>query len=140
MCIRDRCDTSFAQRAKEAGKGFIVGGSNYGQGSSREHAALVPLYLGIKAVIVKSFARIHKANLVNAGILPLTFANENDYDKIAQGDTLSLPDVASCLKEGKEVYLVNKTQNLSILLCYELSERDRAILLAGGLIPYTKGN
>ena len=134
------CDTSFAQRAKEAGKGFIVGGSNYGQGSSREHAALVPLYLGIKAVIVKSFARIHKANLVNAGILPLTFANENDYDKIAQGDTLSLPDVASCLKEGKEVYLVNKTQNLSILLCYELSERDRAILLAGGLIPYTKGN
>lgn len=134
------CDASFAQRAKDAGKGFIVGGSNYGQGSSREHAALVPLYLGIKAVIVKSFARIHKANLVNAGILPLTFANENDYDKINQGDTLSLPDVASCLKEGKQVYLINKTQNLSVPLCYELSERDRAILLAGGLIPYTKGN
>lgn len=134
------CDDTFAQRAKAAGKGFVVGGSNYGQGSSREHAALVPLYLGIKAVIVKSFARIHKANLINAGILPLTFAQEADYDKIQQGDTLCLPDVATCLKENKPIVLEDKTAGVSVPLCYDLSDRDRAILLAGGLIPYTKNH
>ena len=94
-------DETFAARAKAAGKGFIVGGSNYGQGSSREHAALAPLYLGIKAVIAKSFARIHAANLVNAGILPLIFENPDDYDQVEQGDMLRLENVRAALGENK---------------------------------------
>ncbi len=94
------CDESFPERIKAEGKGFIVGGANYGQGSSREHAALVPLYLGVKAVITKSFARIHVANLVNAGILPFTFKNESDYDKISQMDELLLPSIRDMLLCG----------------------------------------
>ena len=94
------CDPAFPTRAKELGKSIIVGGAIYGQGSSREHAALAPLYLGVKAVLVKSFARIHRANLINAGILPLTFANEADYDKIDQGDELELANVRKAIEAG----------------------------------------
>jgi len=132
------CDTSFPERAKAAGRGFVIGGENYGQGSSREHAALVPLYLGIRAVIVKSFARIHCANLVNAGILPLTFADPADYDKISQGDSLSLPALRERIKNGEPLELVNNTTGQVIPLSHALSERQREILLCGGLLDYTR--
>lgn len=132
------CDPTFAERCKEAGKGFIIGGANYGQGSSREHAALVPLYLGIKAVIAKSFARIHVANLANAGILPFTFETEADYDRIAQGDTLSLPHVRELIAQNQAVVLHNDTKQEDYALVSQFSERQRDILLAGGLLNYTK--
>ena len=135
-----RCDPEFPARCKAAGRGIIVGGSNYGQGSSREHAALAPLYLGIRAVIVKSFARIHVANLINAGILPLTFANEADYDRIDLGDTLVLESIRDSIQNGTPVVLENKTKNESYPLCSEFSDRQRAMLLAGGLLNYTKEN
>ena len=131
-------DKDFSSRALEKGGGFIVGGQNYGQGSSREHAALAPMYLGVKAVIVKSFARIHKANLVNFGLLPLTFRNEADYEDIAQGDLLELPDVASALKGGAALKLKNITRNKEYDLDCDLSERAVEIILAGGLLNYTK--
>ncbi|MBR6783150.1 MAG: aconitate hydratase [Clostridia bacterium] len=130
------CDEAFPARAKEKNGGIIIGGENYGQGSSREHAALVPLYLGVKAVIAKSFARIHAANLVNAGILPLTFANADDYESIALGDKLVLNDVRSCIKEGREIVL--KANGKEIKLVSSLSGRDRDIILAGGLLEFTK--
>ena len=135
-----RCDPEFPARCKAAGRGIIIGGSNYGQGSSREHAALAPLYLGIRAVIVKSFARIHVANLINAGILPLTFANEADYDRIDLGDTLVLEDIRESIQNGTPVVLKNETKNESYPLCSEFSDRQRAMLLAGGLLNYTKEN
>ena len=135
-----RCDPEFPARCKAAGRGIIVGGSNYGQGSSREHAALAPLYLGIRAVIVKSFARIHVANLINAGILPLTFANEADYDRIDLSDTLVLENIRDSIQNGTPVVLENKTKNESYPLCSEFSDRQRAMLLAGGLLNYTKEN
>ncbi len=132
------CDPDFPKRAKEHGGGFIIGGVNYGQGSSREHAALVPLYLGIKAVIAKSFARIHMANLINSGIIPLTFNNEDDYGKISEGDVLLLDNIRENIKEGKPIVLKNKTKNISIPLEVVLSERQRNIILEGGLLNYTK--
>ena len=132
------CDKTFAERCKLEGKGIVIGGANYGQGSSREHAALVPLYLGVKAVITKSFARIHCANLINAGILPLNFQNEADYDKISQGDELSLPNIKSELESGAPVTLENKTTGERYVLTYSLSERQKDILLAGGLLNYTR--
>ncbi len=133
------CDEQFPTRAKELGKSIIVGGSNYGQGSSREHAALAPLYLGVKAVLVKSFARIHRANLINAGILPLTFVNEVDYDNIAQGDQLVLADVRKDVEAGKsELTIVNKTNGKEIPVLCELSGRTKDIMLAGGLLDYTR--
>ncbi len=133
------CDEQFPTRAKELGKSIIVGGSNYGQGSSREHAALAPLYLGVKAVLVKSFARIHRANLINAGILPLTFVNEADYDNIAQGDQLVLADVRKDVEAGKsELTIVNKTNDKEIPVLCELSGRTKDIMLAGGLLDYTR--
>lgn len=132
------CDTTFPERAKAAGTGFVIGGANYGQGSSREHAALVPLYLGIRAVIVKSFARIHCANLVNAGILPLTFSNEADYDRVSQGDRLCLPDVRARLQKGEALTLVNETTGETIELAHALSDRQVQILLCGGLLDYTR--
>ena len=135
-----RCDPEFPARCKAAGRGIIIGGSNYGQGSSREHAALAPLYLGIRAVIVKSFARIHVANLINAGILPLTFSNEADYDRIDLGDTLVLEDIRKSIQNGTPVVLKNETKNESYPLCSEFSDRQRAMLLAGGLLNYTKEN
>lgn len=134
------CDKDFPSRAKELGKSVIVGGSNYGQGSSREHAALAPLYLGVKAVLVKSFARIHRSNLINAGILPLTFANEEDYDAISQGDVLSMPDVKEAVKAGKDIVITNKTTGKEIVAKCELTDRTREIILEGGLLNYTKAN
>lgn len=133
------CDESFPERAKEAEKSFVIGGSNYGQGSSREHAALVPLYLGVKAVIAKSFARIHAANLINAGIIPLCFENPEDYDKIAQGDMLTLSDIGTSLKTSSFT-LTDKTNGAVIKLKGEFSQRQQGMLLAGGLLPYTKTN
>lgn len=133
------CDESFPERIKKEGKGFIIGGANYGQGSSREHAALVPLYLGVKAVITKSFARIHVANLVNAGILPFTFKNENDYDKINQGDELELPQIREKLKNNDSIILKNITKGEEYELNSDhLSERQRDMLLCGGLLDYTR--
>ena len=133
------CDEEFPRRAKNMGKSIIVGGSNYGQGSSREHAALAPLYLGIKAVLVKSFARIHRANLINAGILPLTFVNEDDYEKISQGDEIVLADVRAAVEADKtELTVVNKTTGAEIPVLCELTGRTKDIILAGGLLDYTR--
>lgn len=133
------CDESFPERIKAEGKGIIIGGANYGQGSSREHAALVPLYLGVKAVITKSFARIHVANLVNAGILPFTFANETDYDRIDQMDQLELADIRTAMENNTPVVLKNLTKNEEYPLdASHLSARQRAMLLCGGLLDYTR--
>ncbi|MBO5576501.1 MAG: aconitate hydratase [Ruminococcus sp.] len=133
------CDEEFPRRAKNMGKSIIVGGSNYGQGSSREHAALAPLYLGIKAVLVKSFARIHRANLINAGILPLTFVNEADYDKISQGDEIAIENVRADIEAGKtQLTVVNKTTGAQIPVLCELTGRTKDIILAGGLLDYTR--
>ena len=129
------CDATFPERAKRAGKSIVVGGSNYGQGSSREHAALVPLYLGVKAIIAKSFARIHVANLVNAGILPLTFANADDYDLINQGDILELKGIHDGMKNGG-IVLFDKNSGLEVELKVDLSSRQQDILKAGGLLKY----
>lgn len=135
------CDETFPTRAKELGQSIIVGGSNYGQGSSREHAALAPLYLGIKAVLVKSFARIHRANLINAGILPLTFVNEADYDSISQGDVLALENVRKLVEDGVTQFnVINKTTGKEIPVLCELSGRTKDIMLAGGLLDYTREN
>ena len=132
-------DETFPARAKEEKGGMLVAGSNYGQGSSREHAALVPLYLGIRAVAAKSFARIHQANLINNGILPLTFANESDYDKIDQMDELSLPDVRAAVQAGKdELELRNETKQESYKVLLPLTERQRGMILSGGLINFIR--
>lgn len=133
------CDETFPERIKAEGKGIIIGGTNYGQGSSREHAALVPLYLGVKAVITKSFARIHVANLVNAGILPFTFVHEDDYDKIDQMDELSLPGIKDCIENKKQIVLKNITKGEEYELdSSHLSDRQRAMLVCGGLLDYTR--
>ena len=129
------CDTTFPERAKAAGTSIIVGGSNYGQGSSREHAALVPLYLGVRAVITKSFARIHVANLINAGIMPLTFKNPEDYEKLHQDDVLRIENVYAGMDSG-EMTLVDETTGDNIPLLCSFSERQKAILKAGGLLKY----
>lgn len=131
------CDTTFPERAKKLGKSIIVGGSNYGQGSSREHAALVPMYLGVRAVITKSFARIHVANLINSGIMPLTFKNPDDYDKLNQSDVLSMSNVFEGMDNG-EIILKDETTGESFTLCCSFTERQKAILKAGGLLQYTK--
>lgn len=132
------CDKEFPQRALELGKSVIVGGSNYGQGSSREHAALAPLYLGVKAVLVKSFARIHRANLINAGILPLTFVNADDYDKIDQGDELVIENVRAKVTNGEAIVVKDVTKGIEIPVDCDLTERTRDIILAGGLLDYTR--
>ena len=131
------CDPDFPQRAKAAGDGVIIGGSNYGQGSSREHAALVPMYLGIRCVIAKSFARIHVANLINAGILPLTFQNPDDYDRIAQGQNLDLKNIASGMESGTILGVIRETGEEIPLNC-SFTQRQMGILKAGGLLNYTK--
>ncbi len=131
------CDKTFPERAKAAGQSIIVGGSNYGQGSSREHAALVPLYLGVRAVVAKSFARIHAANLINAGIMPLTFKNADDYDKLSQGDSLVLSDIFDGMDKGEIVMSNGKDE---IVLVCEYTTRQKDILKAGGLLNYTKEN
>lgn len=125
------CDKEFPARAKAKGGGFIVAGSNYGQGSSREHAALVPLYLGIKAVVAKSFARIHKDNLMNNGILPLVFADPSDYDKIDQGDRLRIDDAVGSVK-SRSFTLVDETRNIKIPLRLECGDRQQNMLICGG--------
>lgn len=130
------CDESFPERAKKLGNSFIIGGSNYGQGSSREHAALVPLYLGVRAVIAKSFARIHAANLINAGIMPLTFEAPDDYDKISEGDMLRLDGVFEGMDNGT-VYLTDETVGATIPLSCSFTDRQKKILKAGGLLKYT---
>lgn len=132
------CDPTFPQRAKEQGGGVILGGSNYGQGSSREHAALVPLYLGIKAVVAKSFARIHVANLINFGIVPMTLKNADDYDKFSQGDQLKIENFAAAVAGEAEATLVNVTTGATATLQLSFSARQREILLAGGTLNYTK--
>lgn len=131
------CDETFPERAKALGKSIIVGGSNYGQGSSREHAALVPMYLGVRAVITKSFARIHVANLINAGIMPLTFKNPDEYDKLNQSDKLTLTNVFAGMDSG-EIMLKDETTGGEIPLVCSFTERQKAILKAGGLLEYTK--
>ena len=133
------CDQDFPARAKAAGDGIVIGGSNYGQGSSREHAALVPMYLGIRCVIAKSFARIHVANLINAGILPLTFACAEDYDALEQGQSLTLDGIWTGMETGVISATVNPTGKKIQLLC-DLTERQRSILKCGGLLNYTKEN
>ena len=130
------CDKTFPERAKKAGKGIVVGGSNYGQGSSREHAALVPLYLGVRVVIAKSFARIHIANLINAGIMPLTFKNADDYEKLAEGDALELKSIYKGFDSG-EIILHNKTNGEEIPLECDFTDRQKEILKAGSLLQYT---
>ena len=132
------CDESFPKRALEAGGGIILGGQNYGQGSSREHAALVPLYLGIRAVIAKSFARIHVANLINFGIVPMTLVNEEDYEKIAEGDNIAIEGFKDGVLTADTVTLVDKTNGARVPLKLTLTERQRAILAAGGMLNYTK--
>ncbi len=140
FCFK-QCDENFAENCKKAGSGVIIGGANYGQGSSREHAALVPLYLGIKAVITKSFARIHVANLINAGIIPLTFVNEADYDSICKDDELSFEGIAAAIKNGETEFNVkNVTKNSEFKVNLDFSKRQRDMLLAGGLLNYTKEN
>jgi len=134
-------DKEFPKRAMEAKKQglatVVVAGESYGQGSSREHAALCPMFLGVKAIIAKSVERIHAANLVNFGIISLSFKNMADYDKIAQGDEIELPDLKKRLQNSEPVVLVDKTKNLEIELTYSLSQRQKDILFAGGLLPYT---
>ena len=132
------CDKDFPERAKTKGGGIILGGQNYGQGSSREHAALVPLYLGIKAVIAKSFARIHVANLINFGIVPMTLADEKDYEKIAEGDALVIEGFADAIRNSDSVTLVNTKNGTRVALKLTLTARQREILLAGGMLNYTK--
>ena len=135
-CMED-IDAEFVNKVNEGD--IMVAEKNFGCGSSREHAALAPLYLGVKAVLVKSFARIHRANLINAGILPLTFVNEADYDKINQGDQLVLADVRKAVAEGKsELTVVNKTNGAEIPVLCELSGRTKDIMLAGGLLDFTR--
>ncbi len=131
------CDKTFPERAKAAGQSIVVGGINYGQGSSREHAALVPLYLGVRAVIAKSFARIHAANLINAGIMPLTFADPDDYDRVEQGDELVLTGVYAGMESGS-ILLRNLTKGIDIRLSCSFTKRQREILMAGDLLQYTK--
>ena len=132
-------DKDFPARAKAEGGGILVAGSNYGQGSSREHAALVPLYLGIRAVIAKSFARIHQANLINNGILPMTFADEADYDRIDFGDELTLPGVRALVEEGSEEFVLhNATKNEDYKVLLPLTERQQGCILCGGLLNYTR--
>ncbi len=132
------CDKDFPERAKKKGGGVILGGVNYGQGSSREHAALVPLYLGIKAVVAKSFARIHVANLINFGIVPMTLANPDDYDNFAEGDQIEIVGFAAAVAGATEATLVNKTNGKTAKLCLNLTARQREMLLAGGCLNYTK--
>jgi aconitate hydratase len=136
-----RIDPDFWKKAQEAGSCIVVGGSNYGQGSSREHAALAPMYLGVKAVLVKSFARIHKANLVNYGILPLVFADPADYDAIGQGDVLELGGLHAFLEtkgEPGELSVLNATSKKRFMVKLDVDARSRAVLRAGGLVPYAK--
>jgi aconitate hydratase len=131
------CDESFAERALKVGDSIIVGGVNYGQGSSREHAALVPLYLGVRAVVAKSFARIHAANLINAGILPLTFKNAEDYELLCRDSRLSIEGVFEGMEKGEMLLTDDKGHKIPLICSFTARQKD--ILKAGGLLAYTKG-
>ena len=133
-------EKSFPKRALEAGGGIILGGQNYGQGSSREHAALVPLYLGIRAVIAKSFARIHVANLINFGIVPMTLVNEDDYEKLSEGANIYIENFREAIKNSDKAVLVNRDNGARVELLLNFTARQREILLAGGTLNYTKNN
>jgi aconitate hydratase len=135
--VFERVDRGFVARAKEKGGGFVVGGDNYGQGSSREHAALAPKYLGVQAVLVRAFARIHLANLINFGILPLTFVNPADFDGVAQGDRLEIPG-RDALVPGKPLRVRNATKGTVFEAAHPMNARQIEILRAGGLLPYTR--
>ncbi|MCI5651036.1 MAG: aconitate hydratase [Ruminococcus bromii] len=132
------CDKTFPERCKAEGSGIIIGGANYGQGSSREHAALVPLYLGIKAVVAKSYARIHCANLANAGILALKFKDEADYDRIDQMDTLTLPNIRAAIQNKTPIILRDETKGIEMEVIPMMTDRERAMVVEGGLLNYTK--
>lgn len=134
------CDETFHDRALALGKSIIIGGTNYGQGSSREHAALAPLYLGVKAVITKSFARIHMANLINAGIIPMTFENESDYDRVSQDDELKIENLKSQIEAGNTVKVTNVTKGFDFNVNVNFSQRQKDMIFAGGLLNYTKQN
>jgi aconitate hydratase len=135
-------DSTFHDRAeviRDKGKhNIIVGGLSYGQGSSREHAAICPMFLGVKVVIAKSLERIHTANLINFGIIPLTFKNEKDYEKIEQKDEIEIPDIKKIIEKGETVVVKNKTKGIEFEVDYNLSDRQRKILLAGGTLAYMK--
>jgi aconitate hydratase len=131
------CDPTFHERAKQAGDCVIIGGSNYGQGSSREHAALVPMYLGVRCVLAKSFARIHVANLINAGVLPLTFENPDDYDCVEQNHVLRLTDIHKGMEEGR-IAIFDETANKTIYGVCNFTDRQQKILKMGGLLNYSK--
>ncbi len=133
------CDPEFPARAMKYGGGVILGGSNYGQGSSREHAALVPLYLGVRAVIAKSFARIHAANLINFGIAPLTIVDDGDYDKLAEGDEIYIEGFKNGIESRDKIAVINRENNARVWVKLDFTPRQRAIILAGGLLNYTKG-
>ena len=132
------CDESFHDRALEMGKSIVIGGSNYGQGSSREHAALAPLYLGVKAVITKSFARIHMANLINAGIVPMTFKDESDYDRIDEADVLKIENIRDRIAAGDVIKVTNVSKGFDFDCIVSFSDRQKEMLYAGGLLNYTK--
>ena len=138
MCIGDRVDSTYAERAKQMQGHCVVGGSNYGQGSSREHAALGPQYLGLRAVLTKGFARIHAQNLINFGVLPLTFINLDDYDSIQADDVLRLTDLRRVLTEGGELFVENVTRQRKFQMRHDMSPRQVQFLLRGGLINWMK--
>jgi aconitate hydratase len=131
-------DPSFAKKARQMGGGFVAGGENYGQGSSREHAAMAPLYLGIKAILVKSYARIHRSNLINFGILPLVFRNQDEFQRIQQGDQLRIRHLRSELKVNSLLKIENTTQHRTFDVSHGLNQREIDIVLAGGLLNYTR--
>ena len=131
-------DESFAVRAKREKMGMVLGGENYGQGSSREHAALAPMYLGVRVVLAKSFARIHRSNLINFGILPLTFVSATDYDPIAQGDQIQIRNLRSAVRRDAPFAIRNVTKRKELMVAHGLSQREKEVLLEGGLLNYTK--
>ncbi|HUU68548.1 MAG TPA: aconitate hydratase [Planctomycetota bacterium] len=137
--VFSQVDPSFAERAEKAGGGLVVGGGNYGQGSSREHAALAPMYLGVSMVLVKSFARIHRANLINFGIVP-AIINEADYDALHQGMRLRVPNLRSAIENRQPIEIVDESSGTTFTAQLDLTEREAKILLAGGLLNYTKAS
>jgi aconitate hydratase len=136
--VFERVDAGFAKRAKELGGGFVVGGENYGQGSSREHAAMAPMYLGIKAILAKSYARIHRSNLINVGILPLTFHHPDEFERIQPGDRLRMNSLHKELKVNTLLRVENVTQGRVLEVSHGLNERELEILRSGGLLNYTR--
>jgi aconitate hydratase len=131
-------DQGFSERAGALGKSIVVGGENYGQGSSREHAAIAPMHLGLQAVIAKSFARIHRSNLINFGVLPLVFVDNADHAKIKQGDVLLIRDAKACIKGEGACTVENKTQGVSFEAVSNLNEREAKLVEMGGLLPFTR--